>query len=488
MVATRSKTAVQQEAPLTHVLDRLRGSRPYSRGYTAHCPGSVHRNGDSKPSLMLWENEDGSVGLKCFAGCTRKDICTSLGITEQDLYPRNDTYRPKRVARSLDLTDLCLDKHIDPRLLNALGVVDGYTWQAPKGKRCKNIVRIPYHNLDGSEYSRAHLRFAVKGHGPWEGTGDLIPYGLDRLKDATDSLVIVEGESDCWTLWQWNIPALGIPGASNTQSLRAEHIEHFPGRVYIVKENPPAGPKFVKSIASKLHTCGYQGEILQLDLQASHQLEDPNDLNKLLFEENRPRDFLTEWQKVLDAALLLDPAILASPSSKRKRSAGSQPPKDSGSEETSEEESEYIELVEGYYCTEERDKLYKQVIERDPESRTIIDTRFDPVRLQRAGMPRLLDVYNVEGKSDGYLSDETFYHIEWSGRSQQGPHWFTENELNRREWFSKFPGIPATKRSTRDHYADVVKSQVDAFGIPVGLARRSTGWHKAGERWEYYWS
>lgn len=144
--------------------------------------------------------------------------------------------------------------------------------------------------------------------------------------------------------------------------------------------------------------------------------------------------------------------------------------------------SEYVELLEGYFCTDERDKLYRRV--EDEEKGTV---SFKALRLQRAGMPRLREVYNVEGKSDGHLSDETFYYVEWSGRPQQGACWFTEAQLNRGEWLAKFPGIAATSRVKRDFYADVVKSQIDAFGIDVGIARRSTGWHRTGACWDYYW-
>src|SRR5262249_45837994 len=40
----------------------------------------------------------------------------------------------------------------------------------------------------------------------------LQPYGLWRLIYARETrfLYLVEGESDCWTLWHYNLPALGI--------------------------------------------------------------------------------------------------------------------------------------------------------------------------------------------------------------------------------------------------------------------------------------
>ena len=45
------------------------------------------------------------------------------------------------------------------------------------------------------------------------GEGKIVPYGLERLDEARKAgyLVLVEGESDCWTLWYQGFPALGIP-------------------------------------------------------------------------------------------------------------------------------------------------------------------------------------------------------------------------------------------------------------------------------------
>ncbi len=37
-------------------------------------------------------------------------------------------------------------------------------------------------------------------------------------------LLLVEGESDCWTLWAHNLPALGIPGKSVWQHDWADYL------------------------------------------------------------------------------------------------------------------------------------------------------------------------------------------------------------------------------------------------------------------------
>jgi hypothetical protein len=55
----------------------------YGRGYLVRCPS----HNDTNPSLSIAEGNDGRILLKCFAGCTIKDICHSLDIEIRDLFP-----------------------------------------------------------------------------------------------------------------------------------------------------------------------------------------------------------------------------------------------------------------------------------------------------------------------------------------------------------------------------------------------------------------
>ena len=71
-------------------------------------------------------------------------------------------------------------------------------------------------------------------------------------------LILVEGESDCWSLWYHGFPALGIPGSSNVKCLAAEHVLGF-DRIVIVSEPDIAGQKFPLAIAARLREIGYAG-------------------------------------------------------------------------------------------------------------------------------------------------------------------------------------------------------------------------------------
>lgn len=70
-------------------LAKLTGVKKTSRGFMAYCPGhddggKCGRNGKEGQSLEVWE-QDGSIGLKCYAGCNREAILSALDLTPGDL-------------------------------------------------------------------------------------------------------------------------------------------------------------------------------------------------------------------------------------------------------------------------------------------------------------------------------------------------------------------------------------------------------------------
>lgn len=290
----------------------VQSAKPYSRGYQMCCP--VH--GDKRASLIFWEDEqDGHVGIHCFAGCQRADICAALGIREADLYngARAPTPGP---TRKLDLFDLVLHKFIHPHVLFNAQIEDNYTWKSPGGKSVRGVIRIPYFLEDGTVYHRSRIRTAISaGDGSyWDGAeAPLIPYGLHKLQEARAAklLWLVEGESDCWTHWSHAIPTLGIPGASNTKVLEAAHLREIE-TLYIVQEPPTpgkkqdAGKQFVDGLANRLRELNYQGEVYAVSLQRSHGVKDPNELHKKLFVDGRTKDYPAELEKAIHEALPLD--------------------------------------------------------------------------------------------------------------------------------------------------------------------------------------
>jgi putative DNA primase/helicase len=84
------------ESPVERVLRSkpLEQIKAHNGGYKALCPA----HDDHNPSLSIGEGEDGSVLLKCFAGCSIEEILAALELEMRDLFPAN-TRRERRAEK-----------------------------------------------------------------------------------------------------------------------------------------------------------------------------------------------------------------------------------------------------------------------------------------------------------------------------------------------------------------------------------------------------
>jgi len=264
---------------VTRVLELLRGVRTSGDGWAARCPA----HDDHASSLSVAAGDDGRVLLKCFAGCTVDAIVVALNLGMQDLFP----HEAKQAREVLTVARLATDKALPAEFLRSLGLEDR-----------SDGVLIPYRNLDGSPATRNRLRTTAvaKDGSLWLfGKGKPLPYGLGRLPDARAAgyLVLAEGESDSWTLWFHNFPALGIPGADMTAKLDAEHLDGI-SRLYVIQEPGSGGDTFVRGVARRLQKFGWVGEAFVV---TCGEAKDPNDLHRA-----DPTGFKAAFQAILDAA------------------------------------------------------------------------------------------------------------------------------------------------------------------------------------------
>jgi len=104
----------------------------------------------------------------------------------------------------LTVASLAAWKKLPEKLLRDAGLRN-----APGG------VVIPYLTVSGELYSvRYRLNTDHEPRFRWASGSRLCLYGLDRLESIKKLgwTLLVEGESDSWTAWHYNLPALGIPG------------------------------------------------------------------------------------------------------------------------------------------------------------------------------------------------------------------------------------------------------------------------------------
>lgn len=77
------------------LLQRLDGVKGRGHGrWIAKCPA----HDDRSPSLSIRETDDGTVLLKCWAGCGAADIVSAVGLRLPDLFPKSGHGKPARFS------------------------------------------------------------------------------------------------------------------------------------------------------------------------------------------------------------------------------------------------------------------------------------------------------------------------------------------------------------------------------------------------------
>ena len=167
--------------------------------------------------------------------------------------PHSKSEEPSRPGQSgsgqkeesgLTLEEYARAKALPIDFLKSLGVTHATIGNKP-------ALRIPYYGAQGEEVS-VRLRLALEGDRfRWETGTKICLYGQQRLADARRAgyVVLVEGESDCHTLWSHGIPALGIPGAGNWREERDAGYLDGIETIYVIIEPDRGGQAVRKWLA-----------------------------------------------------------------------------------------------------------------------------------------------------------------------------------------------------------------------------------------------
>ncbi len=174
----------------------------------------------------------------CGKGGGALDLARRLGIP-----------LPDRGPAGLSMSELAEAKGLSVEFLRSLGVAEGIS-----GSGRIKCVDVPYLDASGEILSlRKRLNLTTEPRFAWRRGDKAVPYGLWRLNEARAGgrLILVEGESDCWTLWNAGLAALGIPGGSTWKEAWRAYLTGV-AAVYLWHEPDPGGDSLISRVAADL--------------------------------------------------------------------------------------------------------------------------------------------------------------------------------------------------------------------------------------------
>jgi DNA polymerase-1 len=187
------------------------------------------------------------------------------------------------------------------RLAEDKALPESFLRQCGLGDIEPGVVGIPYYDQAGKVlHMKRRTAYTASLGSQWPHGVETMVYGLETLAIARERqyMVLIEGESDRWTLLHHGFPCLGIPGASNVKTLKAAYLEGI-RTVYVWKETDAAGAGFVERVGKRLEALGWDGEAKVI---SAPKIKDPNVLHK-----RNPQEFKAKFQAILKAATLLQP-------------------------------------------------------------------------------------------------------------------------------------------------------------------------------------
>ncbi len=215
------KTDAGKARPFEIVTKKLRLTSIDGGDTMAHCPA----HDDQRESLHVTELEDGTVLLRCHAGCENEGIVRKLGLTMADLFPK----KGKQI----------------------------YVYHDAEGKRVYRVVRRSGKQFHQERREDKQWIAGMKGV-------DRVLYRLPWLKDR--HVYVVEGEKDANRLWALGIAATtSVGGAGSWKSEYAEQLRDIGVKdVTVLRDNDDAGLEYQQDVARSCFAVGLQVRCVEL--------------------------------------------------------------------------------------------------------------------------------------------------------------------------------------------------------------------------------
>ncbi len=228
------------------LLDKFPGEKHIKSDTEADvlCPA----HDDHNPSLGVDLRQNGAGPKLVFncrsRGCSFEDIREAAGLEASDYtFSKNG---------SRDISGCTLQEYAAAKNLP----VDFLTGDEIRLKDCKwwdvNAVCIPYPDTDGKILVYRY-RVALTGKTKVVSKkGDKVYlYGLHCIEEARKAgyVLLVEGESDCHTLWYHGFPAIGVPGSKNWRDEWAEYLDGIDHILVCVEPDAAGEQMFSRLVA-----------------------------------------------------------------------------------------------------------------------------------------------------------------------------------------------------------------------------------------------
>lgn len=234
-----------KEELLQAILTRLdRGDSPESKWpdkkgrYWPLCPFHTDCNPGS-----FYVNKYGCKCYSCGSKGNLSKLAAHLGI--ELLQCCSVAEGDKAPPPPLTLEEYAKAKNLSVNFLSELGLETIYLKKQP-------VVKIPYYDEARNE-TAARFRLTLKktkndNRFRWRSGSKPTLYGLWRLYDIRRAgyVLLVEGESDCHTLWYYDLPALGVPGATQWKKEWSKYLTGL--TVYVWQEPDQAGEVFSQKV------------------------------------------------------------------------------------------------------------------------------------------------------------------------------------------------------------------------------------------------
>ena len=207
------------------------------------CFGSASCGGGTSIDLII------KAGLACTPIEAAKMIAAKFNIEVKTRSQRkaggnHSSVKQDTVLQGLTVAALAVAKKLDEKFLKSIGLRD-------VKYRDQRAVLIPYLTRNSEIHClRYRLSLDTEPRFVWRSGDRINLYGLERITAIRRAgwVLLVEGESDCWTGWQQNLPVLGVPGKT---AWKSEWKNHFDGmKVYIWQE--PGAEDFTDRISRDL--------------------------------------------------------------------------------------------------------------------------------------------------------------------------------------------------------------------------------------------